>query len=109
MQYDKRANLRVSSETWEAYEEVAGLLGISVSALMRQALEQGVPTMQALGEMLRRAKSGDKAGVQALYARFIASGAAQLEMYRELGSTIGEDSAPAEASASADRQSDTVR
>lgn len=109
MAYDKRVNLRVSAETYEAYEHVADALSISVSALVRQTLEQGVPTMEALGEMIRRAKTGDKVGVQALYARFIASGAAQLDMYRELGTTMGEDVAPAKASPAADRDSNTVR
>jgi predicted DNA-binding protein len=64
---DKRVNLRIDEDTYEAYEKVASFFNRTTADLMREALQGGVSTMQTLGSMIDRAKAGDKEAVQSLF------------------------------------------
>lgn len=85
MRYEKRANLRVSAETWERFQRVADMLDTTVSQLMRQTLDQAGEALEVLAEIGERAKVGDRVGAAALYGKMLESSAAQMEVYRELG------------------------
>jgi hypothetical protein len=67
----KRVNMRVEADTYDAYEKVATFFNRSVADLMREALDGGVPTMDALGAMIDRAKAGDKAAVDDLFNKLL--------------------------------------
>ena len=61
---DRRVNLRMDSETYEAYEKVATFFNRSVADFMREALSSALPTMYGLGAMIDQAKAGDAEAVQ---------------------------------------------
>lgn len=63
---DRRVNLRIDSETYEAYEKVAGFFNRTIADFMREALVGGLGTIHALGAMIDQAKAGDAEAVQRL-------------------------------------------
>jgi hypothetical protein len=69
---DKRVNLRIDEETYDAYEKVASFFNRTVPDFMREALKGGLPTMHNLGAMIDRAKAGDKDAVQELFDSLLA-------------------------------------
>ena len=80
---NKRANLRMEEDTFEAYEKVASFFNRTAADLMREALDGAVPTMRALGAMIDRAKAGDKDAVQRLFDSMLAMHQGSLDMARE--------------------------
>lgn len=80
---NKRVNLRIEEDTYDAYEKVASFFNRSVADLMREALDGGVPTMRALGAMIDRAKAGDKDAVQRLFDSMLMMHQGTLDLVRE--------------------------
>ncbi len=78
-----RVNIRMEQETYDAYEKVASFFNRSVADFMREALDQAVPTMHALGAMIDQARAGDVEAMQRLYDAIIAMHQGTLDMYRE--------------------------
>jgi hypothetical protein len=90
----KRVNMRVDEETFEAYNKVATFFNRSIADFMREALQGGIPTMQTLGAMIDRAKSGDADAVQRLFDSMLAMhqgtmANAQERMASELATGLG--------------------
>ncbi len=101
---DKRVNMRIDEETYNAYEKVASFFNRTVPDFMREALKGGLPTMNNLGAMIDRAKAGDKEAVQELFDSLLSMHEAtitnaRVNMAAEM-KTAGEE---------ADRTSNTVR
>jgi hypothetical protein len=69
---NRRVNLRIDEDLYDAYEKVASFFNRSVADFMREALQGGVPTMHTLGVMIDRAKAGDKQAVQELFNSLLA-------------------------------------
>ena len=89
---NKRVNLRIEDDTYEAYEKVPSFFNRSVPDLMREALDGAVPTMRALGAMIERAKAGDKDAVQRLFDSMLMMHQGSLDLAREtLSAEIGAD------------------
>ncbi len=63
MAYDRRLNLRLSTETYEAYEAVADLERKSVSAVVRDILEGAAPDMQRLAAAIDQVQGAISRGV----------------------------------------------
>ena len=80
---DRRVNMRMETDTYDAYEKVATFFNRSTADLMREALDGGVPTMRALGAMIDRAKAGDKDAVQRLFDSMLAMHQGTLDVVRE--------------------------
>ena len=80
---DRRVNMRMETDTYDAYEKVATFFNRSTADLMREALDGGVPTMRALGAMIDRAKAGDKDAVQRLFDSMLAMNQGTLDVVRE--------------------------
>lgn len=59
MAFEQRINLRVSQETYDAYENVAGMLGIPTSKLARAVVEGAVPSLQGLAVATRHSQLGN--------------------------------------------------
>lgn len=51
---DRRLNLRISTATFEAYEELARLESKTVSAVVRDVLDQAAPAIQQLALAFQR-------------------------------------------------------
>lgn len=81
---NKRVNLRIEEDTYDAYEKVASFFNRSVADLMREALDGGVPTMHALGAMIEQAKAGDKDAVQRLFNSMLMMHQGSLDTVREV-------------------------
>jgi predicted DNA-binding protein len=81
---NNRVNLRLDTETYEAYEKVASFFNRTVPDLMREALQMAVPTMEALGTMIDRAKAGDTEAMQRLFSSMIEMHQGQLNMVSEM-------------------------
>lgn len=82
---NKRVNLRVEEDTFNAYEKVASFFNRSIADLMREALDLSVPSMDALGAMIDRAKAGDKEAVDQLFDKLINMHQGTLDLAREVG------------------------
>lgn len=81
---NKRVNLRIDEDTYEAFEKVASFFNRSVADFMRESLQTAVPTMQALGAMIDRAKAGDAEAVQRLFNSMLKMHQGSLDMAREV-------------------------
>ena len=82
---NKRLNLRMNQDTYDAYEKVASFFNRTAADLMREAMDASMPTMQALGAMIDRAKAGDKEAVQRLFDSMMAMHQGNLDLARETG------------------------
>jgi predicted transcriptional regulator len=81
---DQRVNLRIDSDTYAAYEKVASFFNRTVPDIMREALQESVPTMQTLGTIIDRAKAGDAEAMQKLFTSMIEMHQGQLNMATEV-------------------------
>ena len=81
---NKRVNLRMEEDTFDAYEKVASFFNRTAADLMREALDGGVPTMRALGAMIERAKAGDAEAVQRLFDAMLMMHQGSLDLAREV-------------------------
>ena len=104
MPLSERVNLRLSAETFEAYEKVASFFNISVTELVRQAVDASVPTMDALGEMIDRAKAGDADAARNVFGKLMDMHASQIALAQAMNTPASWS--PQEG---ADRPSNTVR
>src|SRR4051812_35986555 len=77
---DKRVNLRIDGDTYEAYEKVGAFFNRTVADIMRESLQTAVPVMQMLGTVIDRAKAGDGEAVQELFDTFWKMQQGQLDM-----------------------------
>ncbi len=77
---DQRVNLRLDTDTYEAYEKVATFFNRTVPDVMREGLQSATATMQALGAIIDRAKAGDGEAVQELFDAFFKMQRGQLDM-----------------------------
>ena len=102
---DKRVNLRIDTETYDAYEKVASFFNRSVADFMREALSASLEWMHGLGAMIDQAKAGDAEAVQRLFDAMIAVSQGKLDLVREID--LAEQGSAAKALA--DSNSDTVR
>lgn len=104
---DKRVNLRIDSDTYEAYEKVGAFFNRTVPDIMRESLQMAVPVMQMLGAVIDRAKAGDAQAVQELFDTFFKMQQGQLDMAQLVTAASLADlpKAPEEA----DSASNTVR
>jgi hypothetical protein len=71
MAYSRRVNLRLEDDVFLAYEKVARFLNLTPTDLVRDAVMQGVSAMETLGEMIDRAKAGDKEAASNLFSAFL--------------------------------------
>jgi predicted DNA-binding protein len=83
----KRVNMRVAADTYDAYDKVATFFNRSVADLMREALDTGAPTMEALGVMIDRAKAGDKQAVDELFDKLVNMQQGTLDLAREVNAS----------------------
>lgn len=86
---DQRVNLRIDTETYEAYEKVASFFNYSVAEVMRESLQASVQVMHALGAIIDRAKAGDAESVQKLFDALWQMQRGQLDLARLQTETIG--------------------
>jgi hypothetical protein len=77
---DKRVNLRIDGDTYDAYEKVGAFFNRTVADIMRESLQQAVPVMHMLGAVIDRAKAGDGEAVQELFDTFFKLQQGQLDM-----------------------------
>ena len=105
MPLTERVNLRLDAETYASYQRVATFCNLSVTELVRQAVDAGVPTMDALGEMIDRAKAGDADAAREVFAKLMDMHASQIALAQAMN-TPGSWSPQSEG---ADSNSDTVR
>lgn len=91
---DRRVNLRMDSETYDAYEKVASFFNRSVADFMREALSGGLPTMHGLGAMIDQAKAGDAEAVQRLFDAMLRMHQGMLDVAKERA--LAEGHLPAE-------------
>ncbi len=82
MALDRRVNLRVSLETYEAYEVLAEVVGEATGKLMRQALDATAPQMRQLATAFKAVAGGKRIQGFEMYQRVIDSIAAQAEAER---------------------------
>ena len=80
---DKRVNMRIDSETYDAYEKVASFFNRSVADFMREALHGGLPTIEGLGAMIDQAKAGDAEAVQRLFDSMLRMHQGMLDLAQE--------------------------
>jgi hypothetical protein len=81
---DQRVNLRIDTDTYEAYEKVASFFNLTIADMMRQSLQTAVPVMQMLGAIIDQAKAGDKDAIQRLFDKFWQMQRGQLDMAEEM-------------------------
>ena len=105
MPLTERVNLRLDADTFAAYEKVATFINISVTELVRQAVMGGVPTMDALGEMIDRAKAGDADAAREVFAKLMDMHASQIALAQAMNTPASWS--PQEGGA--DSNSNTVR
>jgi predicted DNA-binding protein len=96
---DQRVNIRIDTETYEAYEKVASFFNRSVAEVMRESLQAGVEVMNALGAIIDRAKAGDGESVQKLFDALWQMQRGQLDLAQLQTATVGEDLAAAKQGA----------
>lgn len=77
---DQRVNLRIDTDTYEAYEKVAGFFNRTVPDVMRESLQMATPVMHTLGAIIDRAKAGDGEAVQELFDAFFKMQRGQLDL-----------------------------
>jgi hypothetical protein len=77
---DQRVNLRIDTETYEAYEKVATFFNRSVADVMRESLQAGTQVMTLLGAIIDQAKAGDGEAVQKLFDAFWKMQRGQLDL-----------------------------
>lgn len=104
---DKRVNLRVDTETYDAYNKVASFFNRSVADFMREALSGSLKYMHALGAMIDQAKAGDKEAVQRLFDNLVAMSQGELDLARELD--LADRATAADEGEGPDSTSNTVR
>jgi hypothetical protein len=81
---DRRLNLRISSETYEAFEALADVVGVSVSGLVRGVLEGSQLEMLQMAEAFRQMKAAAEAQ-QPSPARVLLG----LDLYRKVLASMG--------------------
>ncbi len=81
---DHRVNLRIDADTYEAFEKVATFFNRTVPDVMREGLQTAVPTMEALGAIIDRAKAGDTDAMQRLFTSMVQMHQGQLNMVSEV-------------------------
>jgi uncharacterized protein (DUF1778 family) len=67
---DRRVNIRIDSDTYDAYEKVATTFNRTVADFMRESLQSAAPVMHTLGTIIDRAKAGDTEAIEDLYKAF---------------------------------------
>lgn len=77
---DQRVNIRLDSDTYEAYAKVADFFNRSVPDVMRESLQAGAEIMHMLGVIIDQAKAGDTEAVQKLFDAFWKMQRGQLEL-----------------------------
>lgn len=105
MPMTERVNLRLDADTFASYEKVATFFNVSVTELVRQAVTSGVPTMDALGEMIDRAKAGDADAAREVFAKLMDMHASQIALAQAMNTPASWS--PQEEGA--DSNSNTVR
>lgn len=88
---DARINLRVTQDTYDAYQEAAELLGIEPAALVRQFVDGGVPAMQAIAQTARAAQAGRVGQGAGLLVRLMEAAVAQGQLGLEQSLAIEEE------------------
>ncbi len=71
--YPHRLNLRLSTETYEAYADLARVDGRTVSAVVREVLDTAAPEMSILAEALRAALGAVPTEGTDLYRKYMES------------------------------------
>jgi uncharacterized protein (DUF1778 family) len=67
---DQRVNIRIDTETYEAYEKVARFFNRSVADVMRETLQAGNQVMATLGAIIDQAYVGNPEAAQKLFDAF---------------------------------------
>ncbi len=67
---DRRVNIRIDSDTYEAYEKVAVTFNRTVADFMRESLQSAAPVMHTLSTIIDRAKAGDVGAIEEMYKAF---------------------------------------
>jgi hypothetical protein len=91
---DQRVNLRLDTDTYEAYEKVAEFFNRSVADMMRETLQAGVEVMTMLGAIIDQAKAGDAEAVQQLFDAFWKMQRGQLDFAELATAAAGKEIVP---------------
>jgi predicted DNA-binding protein len=75
-----RVNIRMNQETHDAYTKVATFFNRSTADIMREALESGLPGMQALGAAIDQANAGNAEAAEELFGAFWKQARGQLDL-----------------------------
>lgn len=67
---DRRVNIRIDSDTYEAYEKVASAFNRTTADFMRESLQSAAPIMHTLGSIIDRAKVGDVEAIEEMNRAF---------------------------------------
>jgi hypothetical protein len=77
---DQRVNIRIDTDTYEAYEKVARFFNRSIAEVMREALQSGTPVMTTLGAIIDQAQAGNAEATQRLFDAFWRMQRGQLDL-----------------------------
>jgi hypothetical protein len=81
---ERRASVRLSAETYAAYEEVAQLVGVPAGQLMRQALALEAQELQALVAALLQSKLATRPFAEADGGRHLGHGGGLTQRLRRM-------------------------
>lgn len=108
MAKEERVNLRLTSEVYEPYAQLAQVLGMSVAQVMRDCLAENLEVVQTLLTMARKQQAGDEEGAKTVYGTMIT----MYRTYLDHQEAMGVPTKPEEyfrSGEEADRSSNTVR
>jgi hypothetical protein len=71
--YPRRVNLRISEDTYAAYEELARLQGQTVSAVVREVLDTAAPEVSVIADSLRAMLGSIPTEGSDMYRKYIES------------------------------------